>query len=303
MMTGTGGINNEDFAQADKKGICKGLTRLVPSPVEADDHNVKVELAGNEIADKTVNLAASARLASMLEPKWLTQRENPVAHLYYSAKYNNLRKMAHKLAAASDDCVALSHYSRLAAELKQNINSSSQTISIGVTAPGNGNRQGMTALGLATIWAKWDHNTVLIEFGGRGSELGRTIRKTTPGIMDIIEAIYQNQPLPAPQLLTAKLERLETISDNDRGGYSLARLCESGMLTVFTNILRQRYSRIIWSLPSLDSATWSVAILAEVIDRFVVSACRGKADRRPIERIAGEMSKYNLPPVQLVWHR
>jgi len=248
-------------------------------------------------AELKTDTSSTRRLAPTEDLKWLTRRSN--SHAAMVGSKFGLRAWARHLAVAPEESLTFSRLSRVAADLKKQ--TSRNTVSIGVTSPGPGNHHSETAIGLATLWARWDHYTVLIDVGGKSTKLGRSIRRTTPSIADLIDALHYGRALPAPQLLTSALDRLDTLVDLD--GTSLARLGESGTLSLLASALRQRYHRIVWSLPPLHTSTWSVSLMSEVIDHFIVSARRAKADRRPIERLARDISEQQLPPVQLVWHR
>ncbi|MFG0330815.1 MAG: hypothetical protein ACF8PN_13075 [Phycisphaerales bacterium] len=258
-----------------------------------------IERRAESVVDATSSAGAIVRRrATELAPipKWRARTAITPPSLTRST---TLGRWAYEMALAPDDAFALGRFADIAAELKPLKNGTSTPLAIGVTASGRRNRQGMTAVGLATTWARWNYHTLIVEIGGRKSDLGRPIGRTTPTIADLIRAIEDGRPLPAPTVLTTVLERLEAISDLD--GYAIAQLADSGRLDELNAALRERYQRIVWSLPHLNDSM-SVSSLAKVIDRFVVSARRGQADRRPIERFGRQIDEADLTPLHLVWH-
>jgi len=171
---------------------------------------------------------------------------------------------------------------------------------IGLTAPSRrGNRQAMTAVSLATLYARWGHATVLVELGGRQSETGKWIRRTVPSIADIVTAIECQQALPVPQPLSTVLPNLDVVADVGR--FSVGQLADSGRLAQLHKALSQRYQRILWSLPVMGP-TWSAAAMAGFVDRFVLTVRRGRASARSIEQFAGLIEQCHCDALQGVWY-
>jgi hypothetical protein len=103
-----------------------------------------------------------------------------------------------------------------------------------------------------------------------------------------------------PQAMTPNLPNLDVLAD--LGRFSLARLADSGLLREFDAALRERYQRIVWSLPAVGPG-WSIAMVADTMDRIVLSVRRGRTDRRTVEKLASEAADLKLHPIQLIWHR
>lgn len=231
----------------------------------------------------------------VVEARWLVAPDRSARAI---RRVGRLGAWAKRAAVAPEDSVLYAHLARVASELRRQVGSDS--ISVGITSTGPHDRQGITALGLATIWARWERSTILVEVGNRHSETGRTIPHTHPSLADVVQAIRDNRGLPAPQPLSSALDRLDVLADLE--GTSLGRLADAGMLDRLDHALRQRYERIVWSLPAVNP-TWSPSMLASVIDRFIISARRGYADQRSIRTLAALLAEMNLPPLQLMWHR
>ncbi len=229
-------------------------------------------------------------------PRWLFRRLDVDAPPIVLGR---LRPLVREIATEAEDSSLFTRYARMAQQIKGDHQRPS--LSVGVTTDiRRGNGHSCTAIALAGLWARWEYSTLLVEVGSRSCETGRHLRRTVPKIADVITAIECGQHLPMPQQLTPNLPNLDVLAD--LGRFSLARLADSGLLREFDAALRERYQRIIWSLPAIGPG-WSVAMLAQTLDRFVLSVRRGRTDRRTVEKLASEVADLNLHPIQLVWHR
>ena len=238
--------------------------------------------------------AQSALVVS--RPRWLYRRlDAPSPPL----PLGRLGRYLRQVSADDESTAILTRLARTAMEIRGNHEGDS--LSIGVTAaPPRGNRQSYTAVALAALWARWEYSTVLVEIGGRASETGRRLRRTVPKIADVLTAIECGQHLPTPQPMTNTLPNLDALAG--LGRFSLPRLADSGLLCDLSSALRERYQRIIWSLPGVGPE-WNVAMLAGVVDRIVLSVGRGRTSRTTVERLACEVADLGLHPVQLIWHQ
>lgn len=229
-------------------------------------------------------------------PRWLYRRLDAAAP---PQSLGRLRPLVRHIAAEPEDSLLFARYARMAQQIKGE--HPGDTLAVGVTtAPTRGNGHSATALAFAGLWARWEYSTLLVEIGGRCCETGRRLNRTVPRIADLLTAIECGQHLPMPQPISPNLPNLDVLAD--LGRFSLPRLADSGLLRDFDAALRERYQRIVWSLPAVGPG-WSVAMLGGVLDRIVLSMRRGRTDRRTVERLATEVADLNLHPVQLIWHR
>ncbi len=209
-----------------------------------------------------------------------------------------IARFARRAATVQENSPVLSRLNQMAGELVAR--SSQDIINIGITSTNAKNRQSITAIGLATTWARWGHRTLLVCAGSSSQEFGRSFCRTTPSFGQLASAVMRGDQLPAPQVMTNALSNLEIIAGMD--GLSLAQIQDNGVLHQMTMALRQRYDRIIWSLPFWGLQEWSPAVLKQTIDSIMVSACRGHADLRKISQIATELEDLGMPPLQITWH-
>lgn len=229
-------------------------------------------------------------------PRWLFRRLETAAP---QVSLGRLRPFVRQIASQDEASPGFARYARIATHIKGD--HAEPSLSIGVTTDSRrGNGHARTAVALAGLWARWEYSTILVEVGGRTCETGRQLRRTVPKIADVLTAIECGQHLPMPQPLSPNLPNLDVLAD--LGRFSLPRVADSGLLREFGAALRERYQRIIWSLPVIGPA-WSVAMLAETLDRLVLSVCRGRTNRTTVEKLATEVADLNLHPIQLVWHR
>ncbi len=240
-------------------------------------------------ADAESSLAVS-------RPRWLYRRIDAASP---PLPLGRLRHYLREVSTEDESTFTLTRLARVATEVRGG--HKGESLSVGITSSGRrGNRQSYTAVALAGLWARWEYSTVLVEVGGRLCETGRQLRRTVPKIADVITAIECGQHLPMPQPMTHNLPNLDVLAD--LGRFSLARLADCGLLSEFDSALRERYQRIVWSLPSVGSQ-WSVAMLAGVVDRIVLSVARGRTNREMVERLASEVANLGLHPIQLIWHQ
>lgn len=227
--------------------------------------------------------------------RWLFRRIEAHAP---SLPLGRLGRALRQVSCEDESSAAATRLARVATAIKGACDGDS--LSIGVTAaPGRGNRQSWTAISLAGLWARWEYSTVLVEVGGSTCETGRRLRCTVPKIADVLTAIECGQHLPTPQPMSHGIANLDALAG--LGRFSLARAADSGLLRELHEALRERYQRLIWSLPCVGPQ-WSVAMIADVVDRLVLSVARGRTSRAVVERLATEAADAGLPPVQVVWH-
>lgn len=211
---------------------------------------------------------------------------------------NRLGRWARQLAEAPEEDGIIANMAQMALRLRPAAGKT--CCAVGLTAQSRrGNRQAMTAVSLATLYARWGHSTVLVELGGRSSETGRWIRRTVPSIADIVTAIECEQALPVPQPLSTVLPNLDVVADFGR--FSLGQLADSGRLGQLHAALSQRYQRILWSLPVMGP-TWSATALVGLVDRFVLTVRRGRSSVVAIERLAAQVARCHCEPLQIVWY-
>ncbi len=240
--------------------------------------------------------ASEAHALAASRPRWLFRRLDEAAP---PLALGRLRSCLREVCIAEESTMTVARLARVATQIRGD--HQGESLAIGVTsAPRRGNRQSYTAVALAGLWARWEYSTVLIEVGGRACETGRYLRQTVPRIADVLTAIECGQHLPMPQPMTNTMPNLDALAG--LGRFSLPRLADGGMLRELSAALRERYQRIVWSLPSVGPR-WSVSMLAGVIDRLVLSVARGRTEREVVERLAGEAAAAGLPPLQLVWHQ
>lgn len=243
--------------------------------------------------------AAPADVGSALtapRPRWLYRRLDVAAP---SLPIGRIGRYLQQVSTHRESSDLLARVSRMATELRGA--QDSHCLSIGVTAAARrGNRQSLTAVALAGLWARWEYSTVLVEVGGRSSETGRCLRRTTPKIADILTAIECGQQLPMPQPIAHAHPNLDALAD--LGRFSLPRLADSGLLRELSAALQDRYQRVVWSLPSVGPG-WSVAMVVGVLDRLILSVGTGKTSRLDVERLASEVADHGLHPLQIVWHQ
>lgn len=241
-----------------------------------------------------VNRPPDAIVAS--RPRWLYR---PLEIAAPPASLGRLRSLVREIATEDEDSITFCRYASIASQLKGDHDASS--LAIGVTTDARrGNGHSRTAVALAGLWARWEYATLLVEVGGRACETGRQLRRTVPKIADVLTAIECGQHLPMPQPISPNLPNLDVLAD--LGRFSLARLADSGLLREFDAALRERYQRIVWSLPAVGPG-WNVAMVSGLVDRLVLSVRRGRTDRRTVEKLATEVADLKLHPIQLIWHR
>lgn len=229
----------------------------------------------------------------------------------------HVRRMTRRLGKAAVDSPVFSALARIASDLKAEVVAvpphytlaegalapGSEVVSAAVTCAGRASRQDFTALGLATLWARWGYPTLLIEIGAGRCPLGCGLKPTAPSLAHLIECIEQGRSLPAPQRLSSAIELLDVLADGPRSaGAGLARLADTGLLFHLNAAVRQRYRRIVWSLPSIDGS-WSPRMLAGSVDRILVSARSGYSSGDLIENLAHEAAQAHMRPIQLFWYR
>lgn len=174
------------------------------------------------------------------------------------------------------------------------------TVGVGLTCTGHGNRQAKTAIGIATLWAKWGHRTLLVNADSSSREFTGALARTAPSLGDIARAIVDGDRLPIPPQLTESLDGLDVLAGLEN--WSLAQLGETGILQKIDSAIRTRYYRIVWVLPPLDRHEWSPSIISSAVDTLVLSAVRGKANLRMIESLAESIAGSDWPPLQITWH-
>lgn len=237
-----------------------------------------------------------AALAAPSQSRWLFRRLDVAAP---PIALGRLRPLVREIATQDEDSSLFTRYAGIAAQIKGD--HLEPSLSIGVTTDArSGNGHSRTAVALAGLWARWEYSTLLVEVGGRSCETGRQLRRTMPKIADVLTAIECGQHLPMPQPMTPNLPNLDVLAD--LGRFSLSRIADSGLLRDFDAALRERYQRIVWSLPAVGPG-WSVAMLGGMIDRFVLSVRCGRTDRRTVEKLAAAVADLHLHPIQLIWHR
>lgn len=272
--------------------------RAADSPGESGVRNAAERDSGTQ----TTALVASEKQPDVSQaeilpavPGWMSRHPSTVPVLTPRGRSKRfVRRLARRLAGGDDSSTAMTAMARAAADLKRN--SGQAAVSIAVTSTGPGNRLELTAIGLATRWARWEHNTLLLDAAGLTpiSAISRT------SLDELAEALSRGNPLPAPPLLTSALERLEVIATTSAA--SLARLSETGHLVYLMEALRQRYERIVWALPPVGSAAWTICLTDGIVDQVVLSACKGKADRSRIGEAAAQLATHGRPPLQVFWH-
>jgi len=178
--------------------------------------------------------------------------------------------------------------------------SARRTVGVGLTCTGPGNKQAKTAIGIATLWAKWGHRTLLINADPSSREFTGALARTTPSFGDIARAIVDGDRLSIPSQLTESLDGLEVLAGLEN--WSLAQLGETGILQKIDRAIRTRYNRVVWVLPPLNRHEWAPNIIRAAVDTIVLSAVRGKANLRLIESLAESMTGDDWPPLQITWH-
>lgn len=228
-------------------------------------------------------------------PRWIFRRIEAQAP---PVPLGSFGRVLRQVCSEGDSSASATRLAQIATAVKGAFDG--DTLSIGVTAaPGRGNRQSFTAVSLAGLWARWDYPTVLVEIGGSTCETGRRLRRTVPNIADVLTAIECSQHLPTPQPMSHSVANLDALAG--LGRFSLARMADSGLLRELHEALSERYQRLIWSLPCVGPH-WSLAMIAGVVDRLVLSVARGRTTRAVVERLASEAADVGLHPVQVVWH-
>jgi len=235
-------------------------------------------------------------LAAPSRPRWLFRR---LALAAPPIGMGRLRPLLREIATQPEDSSPFARYAGIATQIKGD--HLEPSLSIGVTTDARrGNGHARTAVALAGLWARWEYSPLLVEVGGRACETGRQLRRTVPKIADVLTAIECGQHLPMPQPMTPSLPNLDVLAD--LGRFSLARLADCGLLREFDAALRERYQRLVWSLPAVG-AGWSAAMFGGTMDRFVLSVHRGRTDRRTVEKLAAELADLHLHPLQMIWHQ
>lgn len=247
--------------------------------------------------DDIVDVQSDAETETALvkvDPQWLAPREATSL-----SRWSRLGRFTHHIAADPEDSPAFAHLSAIASELRRK-SGDATSCSIAVTSPGRGNGQGRTAIGLATIWARWKYPTLLVDVSSyRHSEISRMIDPEAPSLSDLIEAYENGHDLPAPQTMNAPLENLDVLSNLNH--WSLAHLADTGRLAFLYATFRRRYRRVVWMLPPIGR-TWSAAMMGRFVDHVVAATRRGVGDRRPVIRLADQLRDMGHNPLQLVWH-
>ncbi|MBL1216107.1 MAG: hypothetical protein D8M59_01280 [Planctomycetes bacterium] len=266
---------------------------------DADDPQTSLTTTADESdsSSSTSSSTSDSSSAQILpaEPGWMSRRPATEPALTRQKRgKGTIRRLARRLAGGDDSSEAMTALARVAADLRRTTDRAS--VSVAVTSTGPGNRIELTAIGLATLWARWEHNTLLLDAAGLTpvSAISRT------SLDELAEALARGSDLPAPPLLTSALERLEVIATTSAA--SLARLSETGQLAFLMEALRSRYERIVWALPPVGSAGWAVCLADGIIDQVILSACRGKANRARIADAATQLAASGKPPLQLFWH-
>ncbi len=232
---------------------------------------------------------------------WLAPTGGTTAAIASKIGGGGLGRFARRIALSSERSLGMARFGRFATRLAE-FSHKDETLSIGITSTGRHNRQGLTAIGLATTWARWGHPTLLVLADGAHNGRPRSLRHTKPDLADLTEAIARGRLLPVPQPLTTVLDRLEVVSDTELG-CSLARFADGGWINHLSDAFANRYTRVIWSLPAVDDS-WSCSMFDGVLDVFVMSLRHGKAKKKPINRFAEEVRKLgSVPPIQVIWHR
>lgn len=269
----------------------------------------------------------SARPAQqgLIATQWIWVMRGPAAHPGAAAPKAprpveprlRVRRMTRRLGKAAVDSPVFSALARIASDLKAEVAAApsqyalaegalapgSEVVAAAVTCAGRASRQDFTALSLATLWARWGYPTLLIEIGSGRCPLGCGLKSTAPSLAHLLECIEQGRSLPAPQRLSSAIELLDVLADGPKStGASVARLADTGLLNHLNTAVRQRYRRIVWSLPSIDGS-WSPRMLAGCVDRILVSARCGCAPCDAIENLAHEAAQAHMRPIQLFWYR
>ena len=229
------------------------------------------------------------------EPSWGVMVTNEPPRPARCGRYGGL---AHRLAVAPEDSAPLNRVADFALRLR--IEPSRPSFAVGLTSMGRCQGQAATAIAWATLWARWGYATLLIDVAGRQSELGRSLRHTVPHVGDVATAIECDRPLPIPQPMTAEMLNLDVLSG--LGRTSLTRMADSGLLARLGDCLRERYQRVVWSLPPATSVGLPL-MLRGVVDRLVLTIARGRARRDAVEALARRVVDAGHPPLGMVWHR
>ena len=175
------------------------------------------------------------------------------------------------------------------------------TVSVGLTSTHYGNKQAMTAIALASVWARYGHRTLLVNLDPNNRNLVKAVGRTSPTLGDLTEAMVSGKQLPLPPLFTDATDHLEFLSGYE-DEWNISRLADTGLLQQIHYILRTRYQRMIWSLPPTKANEWSPVVFRSVFDSFALSAKRGRADLTRLGRLAEELEIAEFPPLQVIWH-
>jgi Mrp family chromosome partitioning ATPase len=203
-----------------------------------------------------------------------------------------------RLAGAAEASPTMQRFGKAATELVR-LREHGMSFSVGVTATDEGNGHPYAAIGLAMTWARWGHRTLLVCTGGRFNEFGHEFNCTTPSIADLFEALAEGRRLPVPPMLMPVITNLEVLSG--MGHLTLSRLVETNWLSLFAEAVRSRYDRIIWSLPPMSEGTWTPAMLHQVVDALTLSIRPGRTTLLSVRRLADEVQRAELPPLQVIW--
>ena len=214
-------------------------------------------------------------------------------------KGNMVRIIRQFAEAKGENAPLLSRFGKVAGGLTAL--AAGSTVSVGITSTAYGNKQAMTAIALASVWARHGHRTLLVNVDPANRTLIKTVGKTTPTLGDLAEAMISGKRLPLPSILTDATDHLEFLCGYE-DDWDYSRLADTGLLHQLQYILRTRYQRIVWSLPPLQADEWSPAMLRSIFDSLVLSAKRGRADLRLIEKLAEDWHHDQFPPLQIMWH-
>jgi len=172
------------------------------------------------------------------------------------------------------------------------------------TAPSFTKHAGWTALGLATLWARWGHETLLVDLGSGADHVEGLLAGTMPDLagiaaMDLRSSGNGEEYDVTPySRLRADLPGLSVIAP---GRTDVVALVSQGVLARFVSEVRSQFDRVVLSAPPLDT-DFPVLAAAESTDAVVLTLVGGSSRSRDVEPFAREAWAGGFGRLTTIWY-